>query len=87
MTFKPRPLPYAITGKIEAELKRLQAEGRIEPVQFSEWEAPIVPILKPDDSIRICRDYKSIVIQVSKLDSYPIPKVKDLLATLGGGGK
>lgn len=36
----------------------------------------LVPILKPDDSIRICGDYKSTVNQVSKLDSYPIPKVK-----------
>ena len=56
-------------------------------MQFSEWVAPIVPILKPDDSIRICRDYKSAVNQVSKLDSYPIPRVEDLLATLGGGEK
>lgn len=76
---KARPVPYAMTGKIEAELKRLQDEGTIEPVQFSEWAAPIVPILKPDDSIRICRDYKTTVNQVSKLDSYPIPKVEDLL--------
>ena len=76
-----------MTGKIEVELKRLQDEGTIEPVQFSEWVTPIVPILKPDDSIRICGDYNSTVNQVSKLDSYPIPKVEDLLATLGGGEK
>ena len=35
----------------------------------------------------ICGDYKSTVNQVSKLDSYPIPKVEDLLAILGGGEK
>ena len=74
-----------MTGKIEAELKRLQDEGKIELVQFSEWAAPIVPILEPKDSIRICGDYRITVNQVSKLDSYPIPKVEDLLATLGGG--
>ena len=34
---KVRPVPYAMTGKIEAELKRLRDEGTIEPVQFSEW--------------------------------------------------
>ena len=85
---KARPVPpYAITGKIEVELKRLQDEGTIEPVQFSEWAAPIVPILKPEDSIRICGDCKSTVNQVLKLDSYPIPKVEDLLATLGRGEK
>ena len=84
---KARPVPYTMTGKIEVELKRLQDEGTIEPVQFSEWAAPIVPILKPDDSFRICRDYKSTVNQVSKLDSYLIPMVEDLLATLKGGEK
>ena len=54
---KARPVPYPMTGKIEVELKRLQDEGTIEPVQFSEWAAPIIPILKPDDSVRICGDY------------------------------
>ena len=33
---KARPVPYAMTGKIEVELKRLQDEGPIEPFQFSE---------------------------------------------------
>lgn len=56
-------------------------------MQFSEWAAPIVPIMKPDNSIRICGDYKTTVNQVSKLDHYPVPKVEDLLATLGGGEK
>ena len=51
-SFKARPVPYAMTGKIEVELKKLQDEGTIEPVQFSEWAAPIVPILKLDDSIQ-----------------------------------
>ena len=84
---KARPVPYAMKEKIEEELKRLQEEGTIEPVQHSEWAAPIVPILKPDNSIRICGDYKTTVNQVSKVDNYPIPKVEDLLATLGGGEK
>ena len=84
---KTQPVPYAMKVKIEEELKRLQEEGTIEPVQFSEWAAPIVPILKPDNSIRIRGDYKTTVNQVSRVDNYPIPKVEDLLATLGGGEK
>ena len=75
-----------MTGKIEVELKRLQDEGTIEPVQFSEWAVPVVPILKPDDSICICVECKFTANQVSKLDSYLIPMVEDL-ATLGGGEK
>ena len=84
---KAQPVPYAMKGKIEEELKRLLEEGTIVSVQFSEWAAPIVPIMKHNNSIRICGDYKTTVNQVSKLDNYPIPKVEDLLATLGGGEK
>ena len=39
-------------------LERLVEEGTILPVQFADWAAPIVPIVKEDKSIRICGDYK-----------------------------
>ena len=85
--FKARPVPYALRGRIEVELDRLIAEGIIQPVQSSDWAAPIVPVVKPDGTIRICGDYKITVNRVSKLAKYPIPKTEDLLATLGGGSK
>ena len=71
--------------KIETELDRLVKEGTIEPVEFLEWATLIVPIVKEDGTIRICGDYKQTVNQAAKLDNYPIPKVEDLYATLGGG--
>jgi hypothetical protein len=57
----------------------------VEPVQFSRWAAPIVPVLKADGTARICGDYKLTVNQVSKLIEYPLPRVDDLFATLAGG--
>ena len=84
---KARPVPYALKAKVETELDRLQSEGILSPVEFSEWAAPIVPIVKQDGTVRICGDYKCTVNQVSKLDNYPIPKTEDLLATLGGGNR
>ena len=82
---KARPVPYAMKVAVEAELERLCKEGIIEPVAFSDWAAPIVPILKPDR--KSIRDFKLTINQASKLDRYPIPKVEDLLATLVGGKK
>lgn len=83
--FKARPVAYSMRDKIQTELDRLVCEGIIQPVQFSEWATPIVPITKPDGNIRICGDYKVTINQIAKFDNYPIPKTEDLYATQGGG--
>ena len=36
-----RPVPYALKAKVEKELGRLQSEGIIPPVEFTEWAASI----------------------------------------------
>ena len=82
---RPRPVPYALRPKVEEELKRLEKEGVIEPVQFVDWAAPIVPIVKQDGTVRICGDYKVTINRASKLDTYPLPRVEDLFAALGNG--
>ena len=74
---KARPVPYALKKGVEDELERLEKGGIISPVDFSEWAAPIVPVVKTDGTVRICSDYKCIVNQVSKLDNYPITKTED----------
>ena len=83
--FKPRPVPYSLRDKVDRELERLLKAGIISQVQFSDWAAPIVPVVKSDGSIRICGDYKVTVNAVSKLEEYPLPRVKDLFAALSGG--
>jgi len=58
---KARSVPYALKAKVEQELERLQGEGIISPVEFSEWAAPIVPVVKSNVSVCIlCGDYKCI---------------------------
>ena len=85
--YKPRPVPYAIRKKVEIELESFTNQGIIEPVKFSERAAPIVSVLKPDNSVRICGDYKVTVNQVSKLEQYPISRLEDLFEKLSGGDK
>ena len=45
----------------------------------------IVPVLKPDGTIRICGNFKITVNKAAKPDVYPLPRVEDLFATLAGG--
>ena len=80
-----RPVPYALREEIELDVERIERAGTIEPVQHSEWATPIVPVMKSDDTVRVCGDYKLTVNKVSKLDGYPIPKLDDLYTKLVGG--
>ncbi len=60
--------------------------GILEPVKFSPWGTPVVPIRKKDGSIRLCGDYKVTVNQETITETYPLPKIDDMLASLAGGG-
>ena len=46
---KARPVPYMI----ECELDHLQREGIISTVEYTDWAAPIVPILKADGTAHL----------------------------------
>lgn len=83
--YKPRSVPYAMRTKVEEEIERLLKEDIITPVKYAEWAAPIVPVLKPDGSVRICGDYKLTVNNASSLEQYPIPRVEDLFNALTEG--
>ena len=77
LDFRGRPLPYTLKNKVDVEIDRLLAEKIIEPVEISEWAAPVVPILKKDETIRLYGDYKATVNKVASVDTYPIPKIDD----------
>ena len=82
---KPHTVPYALKPAVERELIRLQREGIIEPVKFSEWAAPIVAVVKPDGQVRICGDYRLTVNRASRLEAYRIPRIDELFASMLGG--
>ncbi|GFR32929.1 retrovirus-related Pol polyprotein from transposon 412 [Trichonephila clavata] len=52
-----RTVPFALKGRVENEIDRLEREGIIEKVESSEWATPVVPVVKTDGSIRLCADY------------------------------
>ena len=82
---RARQVPYALRDKVGCEIERQVEEGILEPVKISKWATPVLPILKKDGSIRLCGDYKITVNQASNTESYPLPRIEDLLASLSGG--
>ena len=85
--YKARTVPFALREKVEQELERLEKQDIITPVKFADWAAPIVPVEKRDGSVRLCGDYKLTVNKVAKTEVYPIPKIKEVFASLAGGQK
>ena len=83
---KARPVPYAIRNMVSQEIDRLESLGIIQPVKHSEIAAPIVPVVKNESSkVRICGDFRTTINSISNTESYPIPRIEDLHASLTGG--
>lgn len=82
---KPRRVPMAIKEAVGKELDRLEREGILKKVTYSEWAAPVVPVRKSNGSIRLCGDYKTTINSVLEVDQYPLPRPEDLFAALTGG--
>ena len=54
----PLRVPYAMRSMVDKKLDRLVQEGTLEPVEHSQWAAPIVAVLKSDrKNVRICGDF------------------------------
>ncbi|KAG5864792.1 hypothetical protein JTB14_018870 [Gonioctena quinquepunctata] len=56
---KARPVPLAYKKKIEEQLENMIKDDIIVLTPVSDWGTPIVPVLKNDNTIRICGDYKT----------------------------
>ena len=82
---KARPVPYAIRDKYQKALNKLESDGIMEKVEFSEWASPVVPVLKSDGEIRICGGYSSTINKQIESDVYPLPTLEDVISKIGNG--
>ena len=75
---KPRQVPYALRPKVEEELTRLEKDGILSKVEYSEWATPIVPVVKRNGSVCVCGDFKVSVNPVLRVEQYPVPHIEDI---------
>lgn len=83
--FRCRPVPFAIRDRVCEEIDRLVKNDIIEPIPYSNWATPIVPVTKADGRIRLCGDYRLTVNSVTETDTYPQPTINEALSELAGG--
>src|SRR5215469_8948836 len=79
---RPRYFPAPIVSEIEEQCDRLEEIGVIEE-STSAWNSPIVPIRKPDGSLRICIDYRK-VNAVTVKERFPMNVVSDSVYGMHG---
>ena len=79
-----RRIPIPLLGKVKEELQKMERVGIIKKVdEPTDWCAPIVPVIKPSGSVRICTDFKKLNEAV-KRERYMLPAVEDVLHRLKG---
>ncbi|GFR05780.1 transposon Tf2-9 polyprotein [Trichonephila clavata] len=77
-------VPFALKGRVENEIDRLEREGIIEKVESSEWATPIVHVVKTDGSIRLCADYSVTLNPNLVVPQHPLPRLEEIFASLNG---
>ena len=78
----PRRLPVARYQEVEALVEGMLKDEVIEE-SCSPWSSPVVLVTKKDGSTRFCVDYRKLN-DVTKKDSFPLPRIDDTLSTLAG---
>ncbi|XP_061519181.1 uncharacterized protein K02A2.6-like [Anopheles gambiae] len=81
--FRPkRPVAYAMFQAVDKELERLENDGIISKVDYSEWATPIVVVRKSNGTIRVCGDYSTGLNDMLQPHQYPLPLPQDIFASL-----
>ena len=78
---QPYRVPEARRHAIRTEVERMLDLGVIEESR-SAWASPVVLVPKPDGTLRFCNDFRRLN-EVSAFDSYPMPRVDELIERLG----
>ena len=63
-------------------VRDMEKQGVVRP-SCSPWASPVVLVLKKDGTKRFCVDYRKLN-GIRRKDGYPLPRIDDILDTLGG---
>nr|XP_040577570.1 uncharacterized protein K02A2.6-like [Lepeophtheirus salmonis] len=79
---RARSVPLALREKVAVEIREMEKRGTISKIDSSEWASPIVSVLKPDGSVRVCADFTQTISPVVNKMLHPLPHPDELFADL-----
>ena len=77
----PYRVPITMRETLKAELDLMSKLDIIQPSR-SPWASPVILVEKKDGGLRFCVDYRKLN-DVSKFDAYPMPRVEEVLESVG----
>lgn len=78
----PRRIPIHLREEVGRIIEEMKTQGVIEESK-SPWVSPVVLVKKKEGTIRFCVDYRKLNAVTHK-DSYPLPRIDDILDQLAG---
>ncbi|XP_071642949.1 uncharacterized protein [Temnothorax longispinosus] len=72
---------------VDKEIEKLVTEGILEKVNTSSWATPVVPVLKKNNTVRLCGDFSVTLNKHLVVDEHPLPTIDELFSTLAKGEK
>lgn len=81
---KVRRLPIMVRDEVKKLLRVMLESGEIEPVETSNWIAPVVITHKADGKLQFCVDLSSLNQNVV-MDNFPLPNINELISMLKAG--
>nr|XP_023665577.1 uncharacterized protein K02A2.6-like [Paramormyrops kingsleyae] len=82
--YTARRVPLPLMSKVTAELQRMEDHGVVKRVtQPTDWCAPMVPVMKPNGTVRICVGLNKLNDNI-KRERYILPTTEEILAKLAG---
>ncbi len=80
----PYSVPIGIRDQVKKEITSLEEDGIIERCD-GPWASPLVPVRKPDGSVRLCVDYRRLN-SITLKEPYYIPGMDEMMDKVGRCG-
>ncbi len=81
-----RRIFFTMRDGVKAALDKMVGDGVIVKVDNTSWCSPIVPVKKPDGTVRVCVDYRALNDRTPLMRHY-MPTLDELLDKAGGCGE